>query len=78
MWLHSRATDRPLWFQPVPHDWCNKGRGMCYPVFEIVHIKKTLLLIDKKKKSHVVAAADFLSRFLDDPLPYLYGRNVHH
>ena len=20
-------------FQPVLHDWCNKGRGMCYPVF---------------------------------------------
>ena len=18
-------------FQPVLHDWCNKGRGMCYP-----------------------------------------------
>ena len=19
-------------FQPVLHDWCNKGRGICYPV----------------------------------------------
>ena len=19
-------------FHPVLHDWCNKGRGMCYPV----------------------------------------------
>ena len=19
-------------FQPVLHDWCNKGRGVCYPV----------------------------------------------
>ena len=26
-------------FQPVLHDWCNKGRGMCYPVYGIVHIK---------------------------------------
>ena len=26
-------------FQPVLHDWCNKGRGMCYPVCEMVHIK---------------------------------------
>ena len=34
-------------FQPVIHDWCNKGRGMCYPVCGMVHIKKTLLLIDK-------------------------------
>ena len=26
-------------FQPVLHDWCNKGRGMCYPVCGIMHIK---------------------------------------
>ena len=32
-------------FQPVLHDWCNKGRGMCYPVCGMMHIKKTLLLI---------------------------------
>ena len=34
-------------FQQVPHDWCNKGRGMCYPVCEMVHIKEPLLLIGK-------------------------------
>ena len=34
-------------FQPVLHDWCIKGRGMCYPVCEMVHIKETLLLIRK-------------------------------
>ena len=34
-------------FQPVLHDWCNKGRGMCYPVCRMVHIKEPLLLIDK-------------------------------
>ena len=34
-------------FQPVLHDWCNKGRGMCYPVCGMVHIKDPLLLIDK-------------------------------
>ena len=33
--------------QPVLHDWCNKGRGMCYPVCEMVHIKEPLLLIGK-------------------------------
>ena len=27
-------------FQPVFHDWCNKGRGMCYSVYGIMHIKK--------------------------------------
>ena len=33
-------------FQPVLHDWCNKGRGICYPVCGMVHIKEPLLLID--------------------------------
>ena len=39
-------------FQPVLHDWCNKGRGMCYPVCGMcypvcgmMHIKEPLLLI---------------------------------
>ena len=34
-------------FQQVLHDWCNKGRGMYYPVCGMVHIKEPLLLIDK-------------------------------
>ena len=34
-------------FQPVLHDWCNKGCGMCYPVCGMVHIKEPLLLIVK-------------------------------
>ena len=34
-------------FQPVLHDWFNKGCGMCYPVCGMVHIKEPLLLIDK-------------------------------
>ena len=25
-------------FHPVLHDWCNKGRGMCYPVCVILNI----------------------------------------
>ena len=29
------------------HDWCNKGRGMCYPVLGMMHIKEPLLLIGK-------------------------------
>ena len=33
--------------QLVLHNWCNKGRGMCYPVCGMVHIKEPLLLIDK-------------------------------
>ena len=35
-------------FQPVFHNWCNKGRGMCYPVYGMVHIKELLLLIGKR------------------------------
>ena len=34
-------------FQPVHHDWCSKGRGMCYPVCGMMHIKEPLLLIGK-------------------------------
>ena len=34
-------------FQPVLHNWCNKGCGMCYPVCGMMHIKEPLLLIDK-------------------------------
>ena len=34
-------------FQPVLHDWCNKGCGMCYHVCEMMHIKEPLLLIGK-------------------------------
>ena len=34
-------------FQPVLHDWCNKDRGLCYPVCGMVHIKEPLLLIVK-------------------------------
>ena len=33
--------------QPVHHDLCNKGRGICYPVCGMVHIKEPLLLIGK-------------------------------
>ena len=56
-------------FQPVLHDWCNKGRGMCYPVCGMMHIKEPLLLIEKS--SHV-AAACFLSHYLNGPLPYVW------
>ena len=33
--------------KPVLHDWCNIGRGMCYPVCGMVRIKEPLLLIGK-------------------------------
>ena len=34
-------------FQPVLHDWCNKGHGMYYSVCGMMHIKEPLLLIGK-------------------------------
>ena len=34
-------------FQPMFHDWCTKGRGGCYPVCGMMHIKEPLLLIGK-------------------------------
>ena len=34
-------------FQPVFHDRFDKGRGTCYPVCGMVHIKEPLLLIGK-------------------------------
>ena len=55
-------------FQLVLHDWCNKGRGICYPVCAVMHIKEPLLLIGKRSP---FAAAGFLSRYLSGPLPYV-------
>ena len=40
--LHGADPLSYFSFQPVLHDWCNKGCGMCYPVCGMVHIKKTL------------------------------------
>ena len=44
MWEYIQDIDNPLSyfsFQPVLHD-CHKGRGMCYPVCGMVHIKEPL------------------------------------
>ena len=35
----------PSWGGPIVlflHDWCNKGRGMCFPVCGMMHIKKNI------------------------------------
>ena len=49
-------------FQPVLHDWFNTGRGMCYPVCGMVHIKESSLL-----RVVYVAAAGFLSHHQNGP-----------
>ena len=57
-----------LSYQPVLHDWFNKGCGICYPVCGMVHIKEPLLLIGK---SSLCGVSGFLSRYLNGPLPYV-------
>ena len=47
--LHGVDTLSYFLFQTVLHDWCNKGRGMCYSVCGMVHIKEPLLLIGKSR-----------------------------
>ena len=54
-------------FQPVLHDLCNKGSGMCYPVYWMVHIKEPLLLIGK---SSLYGISGFPLSF-GGPLPYV-------
>ena len=34
-------------FQPVLHNWCTKGHGICYPAYGVVHIEDPLLLFRK-------------------------------
>ena len=60
----NNSTTSYFSFQPVLHDWCNKGCGMWYPVCGMVHIKEPLLLIGK---SSYVAAAGFLSHYQNGP-----------
>ena len=56
--LHGMDPLSYFSFQPVLHDWCNKGRGMCYPVCGMVHIKERVAY---------VAAAGFLSHYQNGP-----------
>ena len=49
--LHGVDPLNYFTFQPVLHDWCNKGRGMCYPVCGMVHIKEHLLLMWRQRVS---------------------------
>ena len=54
--------------QPVLHNWCNKGRGVCYPVCGMMHIKGLLLLIGK---SSPCSGSGFLSHYLSGTLRYV-------
>ena len=61
--LHRVNPSRYFSFEPVLHDWCNKGCCMCYPVCGMVHIKEPLLLIGK---SSLCGAAGFLSHYQNE------------
>ena len=50
-------------FQPVLHNWCNKGCGIVPSCFWMVHIK--VLFLKLRKRSHKVVIVGFLF--------YLYG-----
>ena len=56
-------------FHPVLHAWCNKGRGMCYTVCGMVHIKEPLLLIGKSSPCDVSGFP--FSHYLNGPLLYV-------
>ena len=56
-------------FQPVLHEWCNIGCGMCYSVCGMVHIKEPLLLI--RKSSPCSDDNGFLSCYLNGSLLYV-------
>ena len=55
-----------LSFHAVFHDLYDKGRGMCYPICEMMHIKQSLFC--RKRVAKVVVAAGFLSGYLNDHL----------
>ena len=66
-------------FQPVLHDWCNKGLGMYYPVCGMMHIKEPLLLIGKSSPCSGSSRFPFsLSEwsFTVCPTPYNRKKNV--
>ena len=59
-------------FQPVPHDWCKKGCGMCYPVCGMMHIKEPLLLIGKNSPCGGSGFTQSLSVLFNDALNTFY------
>ena len=64
--------------QPVLHDRCNKGHGMCYPVCGMVHIKDPSLLIIKSSPCGGSGFSLSLSElsFTICPMPYNRKQNV--
>ena len=51
------------------HDWCNKGRGMCYHICGMVHIKECMLLMWKTSSC---SGGSGLPLSLNGPIPYAW------
>ena len=49
-------------FQPVFHDWCNKGCGMCYPVWDGAY-KITLTYTRRHITINKMLSASLRTRF---------------
>ena len=57
---HTMAFVTPVvGFQPVLHIWCNKGRGMCYPVYGMMDIKEPLQLIGKSSSGFPLSLSEW-------------------
>ena len=54
-------------FRSVLHDYCDKGRGMYYPVCGMMYIKEPLLLIGKSSP----CGGSGFPLSLSGPLPYV-------
>ena len=61
-------------FQPLLHDLYNKGRGMCYPVCGMMHLKEPLLLIGKSSSCGGRGFPLSLSEWSFTIYPTLYNR----
>ena len=64
-------------FQPVLHNWCNKGCGMYNYVCGMVHIKQPLLLIEKSSSCGGSGFPLSLSEWSFTICPTLYNRKYN-
>ena len=55
-------------FQPVCHNWWNKDRRTCSPVYGMVCMNKVLLVIGKRSPR---SSGSEFHRYLSGPLPYV-------
>ena len=74
--LHGVDPLHDFSFQPVLHDWCYKGWGMCYPVCGMVHIKEPLLLIRKSSPCGRSGFSFSLSEWSFTICPTPYNRKI--